>query len=735
MSHEPVISVLFLWHQHQPFYKDPLSNRYELPWVRLHATKDYYDMVALLDEFPRIKANFNLVPSLLAQLDDYAAGTAQDPFIEVTLKEAAALTEADRLFLLEHFFMANWDRMIEPYPRYRELLDKRGRRASPEDLKRTQQYFKEQDWRDLQVWFNLVWFDPLWREKDSFIRDLFEKGTNFSEADKRQLVDRQANICGLVASKHRELAERGQIEITATPFYHPILPLLCDTDEAKMAMPRMASPKQRFSHPEDARLQIERALDDHEKRFGRRPRGMWPSEGSVSTAVAGLFAELGVQWVATDEAVLANSMGMGFQRDDLYRPYKLICGDKHLSFFFRDHELSDAIGFVYAGWKPEQAADDFIHRLHRIRDRLKAREGGNLRPHVIPVILDGENCWEYYEKDGLPFLRHLYKRLSEDPLITTVTGQDYLERHSDSVAVLPKLWSGSWINSNFGIWIGHDEDNRAWDFLNRTRQYLTLKLQLQPESATSPAAKAAWEAILIAEGSDWCWWYGDDHSSANDATFDYLFRKHLMNVYTLMGDNPPEDLRLPIKTRRAKDQVQNAVDYINPKIDGKATSYYEWHSAGSYQVEGGVAGTMHRVQNTLKTHYFGFDLHHLYFRFDFVPVPTDPILKTLQIKMVFLNPAALEVTIDLGRAPTLQPHIKVGANPTLKGDAAGSAAFSKVLEIAIPLKALPHPSPGQGFRYQISITANEQELERWPAQAPLELPYPSTDTFAGAWTL
>src|SRR3954467_5966214 len=252
MPTEPVLSVLFLWHQHQPFYKDPLSNRYELPWVRLHATKDYYDMVAILDEFPKIRLNFNLVPSLLHQLDDYGQGKAQDKFLALSVKPAQDLSFEDRLFILNNFFMANWDTMIDSHPRYRELLEKRGRFARGEELSRIQNYFKEQDWRDLQVWFNLAWFDPYWFERDEFIRGLRDKGKNFTEDDKAALVQKQLKICGSVVGKHKEAQDRGQIEIPASPFYHPILPLLCDTEAARMALPQMTLPLQHFMHPEDA---------------------------------------------------------------------------------------------------------------------------------------------------------------------------------------------------------------------------------------------------------------------------------------------------------------------------------------------------------------------------------------------------------------------------------------------------------------------------------------------------
>jgi alpha-amylase/alpha-mannosidase (GH57 family) len=735
MSTESPLSVLFLWHQHQPFYKDPLSNRYELPWVRLHASKDYYDMAALLEEFPKIRANFNLVPSLLVQLDDYANGKAQEKFLGLTLKAAQDLSFEDRIFLLTHFFMVHWENMIDPYPRYRELLEKRGRFLKGEDLARVQGYFKEQDWRDLQSWFTLTWFDPLWRERDEFIRGLHNKGKSFTEEEKQTLVQKQLAICGQIIHKHKELMDRGQIEVTTTPFYHPILPLLCDTDSAKMAMKQLLLPNERFVHPEDARTQVERALADYARRFGRPAQGVWPSEGAVSEEVAQLFADCGVRWIATDEGILARSVApVPFAREDLYEPYRLERGGKSLQIFFRDHELSDAIGFVYASWRTEDAVNDFIKRLHDIRRRLKERDGTQPRPHVVPVILDGENCWEYYAQDGLPFLRLLYQRLSEDPLLQTVRASDYLEQHPP-IKTLPRLWSGSWINNNFAIWIGHSEDNRAWDLLSRTRQFLTRHLTDHPELAQSSQAALAWEEIYIAEGSDWCWWLGEDHSSASDDMFDYLFRKHLMNVYTVLSVNIPEDLHIAIKTKRRKVAIQAPVDFITPKIDGRVTSYFEWQSAGIYQTEAGSTGTMHRAQNLVKTCFFGFDLQNLYMRFDLSRPLDDPSLEGTTLRIIFLNPLERQATVEIRKNKEI--HLQL---TTLLPDNKPQtidiqqAAANKIIEIAIPLEPL-NPPHKDTIQWVLVVERQGLQQERWPVDAIFSVPYPTQGVFAEAWML
>jgi len=720
MAENEPLSVLFLWHQHQPFYKDLLSNRYELPWVRLHATKDYVDMAALLEEYPSIRSNFNLVPSLLAQLDDYSTGEVDDKFIELTLKKASDLSFEDRIFILKNFFMANWGTMVEPWPRYRELLEKRGYTTPSDDFPRIVPFFKEQEWRDLQMWFNLTWMDPHWREHDVEIRSFFEKGKNYTELDKQVLVKKQTEICAQVVAIHKKLQDAGQIEISATPFYHPILPLLCDTEDAHMAMPNITLPR-RFQHPEDAKLQIRRAIDDHTKRFGLAPRGFWPSEGSVSEPVAKLFIEQGILWVATDEAILEHSLKSDFKHEDIYRPWVYRYQDKELHFFFRDHSLSDAIGFVYATWDPKDAAQDFVNRLKGIQQKLGPG------PHVVPVILDGENCWEYYKDDGRPFLKELYRLLSEEATLKTVRATDYLKQTAtQDKKVLPRLWAGSWINSNFSIWIAHSEDRLAWDLLQRTRDFLTTHLQNHPELKGQANTELAWEEILIAEGSDWCWWYGTDHSSANDETFDYLFRKHLMNVYSLVGVNAPEDLHLPIKASRKPNTVLAPTDFVTPKLDGKVTTYFEWLGAGVYLTDTANIGTMHRVQNVIQAIYFGFDLKKLYLRIDLAHPAHAVEWHKQRIHLIFLKPQSVtyEVTIDADR----NVQVMNGENVS------GEGSIQKVLELAIPIIQIPgHPAPF--YEIVIALIKDGQEQERWPTNTTINIPHPTPDAFSESWTV
>ena len=274
--------ICFLWHMHQPFYKDPLKGVYRLPWVRLHGTKDYLDMLEILTEFPAIQQVFNFTPSLLEQLEDYTGNNAKDRFLELTLKNATELSMDDKVFILDNFFLANWDNMIKPFPRYFELLMQRGLHVIQNDIRRAAQYFRNSDFLDLQVLFNLCWIDPLFRDKDLFLKSLIEKGRDFSEEDKNMLIEKQFSILRQIVPRYSETVKTGQIEISVSPFYHPILPLLCDTNTARIAMPDVSLPHKRFSHPEDAEKQIQMGMDYFEKIFKYRPVGMWPSEGSVS---------------------------------------------------------------------------------------------------------------------------------------------------------------------------------------------------------------------------------------------------------------------------------------------------------------------------------------------------------------------------------------------------------------------------------------------------------------------
>ena len=462
------VALAFLWHQHQPYYPDDLAGQNPMPWVRLHGVKDYYGMAMHLLEVPEMHCTINLVPCMLRQLEAYTDHGATDRFLLASREPADALSEASCLYLLDHFFMAHPDHMIRPFPRYAELYRRRGpgRNASPEVVRR----FQEKDWRDLQVWFNLAWIHPIAFEHDAELRDFRKKGKHYTEAEKSWLLDKHIEILKQVIPLHRRLEESGQVELTTTPFYHPILPLLLDKKLAREALPDVKLPRYASGYPDDAEVQVRDAIEEHERLFGRPPRGMWPAEGSVCQSMLPLLGQHGIRWIATDEEILSCSTQGFVSRDNrghvrnpshMYRPYRVSEAGHDLGIVFRDHALSDLIGFHYQRNDPVAAADDFTMRLRSIGQAVDRSE-----PALVSVILDGENCWEHYPGGGVTFLRTLYQCCATARDIRPTSIGKFLDCHPPR-DTLPRLFAGSWINHNFAIWVGHEEDNTAWDALHR----------------------------------------------------------------------------------------------------------------------------------------------------------------------------------------------------------------------------------------------------------------------------
>lgn len=732
--------VNILWHMHQPFYKDLAADRYIMPWVGLHATKDYLDMPLLVGDYPNVHATFNMVPSLLEQLDEYAQGTAIDNYNVLANKRTEDLSEDERIDLLSKFFSAHYDRMIAPHPRYAELARMKGWPQSRQELVQAAGQFTTADLRDLQCWFYLVWIDPMLRERDERLKAFMAKQRHFSEEDKQEILAITRELTGRVVPEMKRLWDDGSIEIATTPYYHPILPLLVDTNIARRARPKIALPSQRFQRPEDARRQIEMGLEYFEKIFGRRPAGMWPSEGSVCPELIPMFAEAGVRWIATDEGVLGCSLGEHFWRekdgrahnmDALYRPYIAEHESNEVTMFFRDHYLSDLPGFKYASWAPEAAAADLIRRLEEIRFFMKDQPD----PHVVSVILDGENCWEHYEDDGLPFLRAFYGALNDHKSLISVTPSQYLEVVQDHRR-LKHLHSGSWINEDYSIWIGHHEDNAAWDLLAQARNDIEARLESPEGKKLDEASRErAWKSIWIAEGSDWNWWYGDDHSSGIDDQFDMLYRRHLVNAYEAVGLEPPARLNLPIAAAADTGLEVQPVSFISPTIEGRLGDFYKWFSAGHFDARR-AGDSMHQAVRNIHDLYFGFDLENLYVRADLNPQMLEGG-GNVELNIYIHGEQHFRVSCPLDRTKD-ELHAWVSREDPEKGwidcDEITTVAVDQIFEIAMPLELLGL-SLTQLARLQLALEIDDREVERCPSRAPLVVKIPDEHFEERMWNV
>jgi alpha-amylase/alpha-mannosidase (GH57 family) len=729
------IALTFVWHQHQPYYPDDVSGENPMPWVRLHGVKDYYGMALHLLEFPEMHCTINLVPSLLLQLRAYTEHNAGDRFLDVSRIAAEDLSEDDCLFLLDHFFMANADHMIRPYPRYAELYQRRalGRSSARDVLRR----FQARDFRDLQVWFNLTWVHPLAVERDECLRTLRDKGRNFSDDDRDALLAKHLEILKRIVPLHKQLADSGQVELTTTPYYHPILPLLFDKKLAREAMPEVKLPRYTGGYPDDAAVHVRRAVEEHERIFGNKPKGMWPAEGSVCQSMLPLLAQHGIRWIATDEEVLSASThgevsrdGKGHVRnpEKLYQAYKVREGASELGIVFRDHALSDLIGFHYQRSDPEAAADNFMSCLYGIGQVIQREE-----PALVSVILDGENCWEHYPGGGVAFLRALYRRCTQTPGVKPMKVGDYLERYPPT-DTLPRLFAGSWISHNFAIWIGHEEDNAAWDALHQTREYLRQKSESEAlatdrgtvanasGSGLSPLERA-WQEMYIAEGSDWFWWFGDDHSSSQDALFDYLFRKHLQNVYILLGDTPPPELGRPISRKGQRVHYTLPRAFLDVKIDGRYT-FFEWVSAGRYICQNERGTMAMAAQGPLEELYFGFNLSLLLIRLDCNRPAKSALADFDVLRIGFVEPAGFEIRIaNPGRADPRAEFLRDGVPvPAIEVP----IGIDQIVEVAIPFDALG-VAVDTHMQFFVELLRDGQSQDRAPREAAIVLTRPSRD--------
>ncbi|MDD4929975.1 MAG: glycoside hydrolase family 57 protein [Gallionella sp.] len=548
------LDLVFLWHMHQPDYRDYASGDFVLPWVYLHAIKDYTDMAYHLERHPKVRVVLNFVPILLDQLEDYtdqfATGNIRDPLLRLLVhKNSCELSQEDRQLALDACFRSSHTKMIAPYPAYKRLWDLFVLLQT--DGQTALSYLSGQYIADLLVWYHLAWCGESVRRENELVARLMTKAEGFSADERRQLFDLIGELTSDIIPRYRKLAESGQIEISATPHYHPLAPLLIDFASAKEAMPDAPLPK--APHYPKGRLRVTRhiqlAKNSHKARFGSEPKGMWPAEGSISVETLEVMAEEGCGWVASGEGVLVNSlrrsqMNVPERGQYLYRPYRLEKRGDGLQCFFRDDKLSDLIGFEYSRWHGRDAATHFMDQLDTI-----ARHAPEGETPVVSVILDGENAWEYYPYNGFYFLDELYAQLEAHPKINTSTYGDYiklspLRTDSARLVSLPTIAAGSWVYGNFSTWIGSEDKNRAWDLLCAAKQSYDMVMSSGRLSVAEQ--EAADKQLCSCESSDWFWWFGDYNPANSVASFDRLYRHNLTELYRLLKLPAPLSLSDPV---------------------------------------------------------------------------------------------------------------------------------------------------------------------------------------------
>ncbi|MDK9700643.1 MAG: glycoside hydrolase family 57 protein, partial [bacterium] len=676
--------LLFLRHFHQPDYRDPWSGLPTLPWVRLHACRGYSDILTALEQ-GESKWTINWTGTLLEQLESWNPDSGADVQYLLAAKPSRELTLEERIQLLSFSFWANHRTLIQPLPKYRQLLAKRDGWITETDRIRAAKSFTNQELRDLQVLFNLSWCGFTLR-KQPLIASLLAKGANFTEDEKQQLLQTQADTVAGLIPRYRDALRSGKIEISTSPYTHPIIPLLIDSDIALEAMPDAPLPKPAYRHPEYAQLQLKRARKLHQRVWHNDVQGLWPPEGSVSPAALECAAKQNFQWAITDEGILARSLRHEVTAVERNRIYRLETVNGPLKLFFRNRALSDAIGFRYNSWEPGTALEDLFAQLTEEQNKVDYNS-------AITIALDGENAWEAYDDGAEGFLTGLSRAFVRRNDFRTTTPTKLCNEME--ATRLDWIASGSWINANFRIWCGDTEKNRAWNQLERA----TKLLQTNRDSSKYEVAESH---LLSAQASDWFWWYGDIFQSENDPEFDRLFRGHLARVHELTGDTIPQDLLEPAHGNRTPNATFPAAN-LDITIDGKETAFYEWLGAGEIEVVS--RGAIRRSDYPVTRVRFGYDTQRLLIALD------GSFIRNL-------HRFDIVVLYQVNGNETREYRWHNGVKPT----ADVKAAANSLLEIAVD-KAHWNAGPGNPIQIRIEIREKANVIQRIPEFGVVSFPW------------
>ena len=599
------LSLAVYWHMHQPVYE--LEGTYLMPWVRLHAVKDYLDMVLVLEKFPKLKLNFNIVPALLDAIIDYSQNGYHDIHSELSVSDTDKLTDEERAFVLNNFFSSRYETMIYRSETYKDLFQKR---FSGDSI--SYDAFSPQELSDLMALFNLVWIDPIHFERYPELKLLWDKQRGYTKDDRVRIIEIQKQIIREIIPAYKKYINEGRIELTTSPYYHSILPILIDLKTSLKSVITTEGLPQSLGMYDDAKYQVRSALDRIEEIFGVRPKGMWPPELCLGPKTLNLLAKEGIEWTISDEGILASSINFDFIRDfkgNLNDPYHLLkvynyeTKDSDINIIFRDRSIPNLINFEYAGINSQMAASDLYEKIKMIQSKLLVSPDDR---HLLTIASDCENCWENYQNDGRDFLEKIYSLIENDETLETVLISDYI-KNDNHKKPLKKIHSGSWIDKTFQFWIGEGEKNKAWAYLKKTKDDFESFVK---EDSSNPNIQYAKRELLIAEGSDWFWWYGEPNNSGQDFVFDYMFRERLKNVYIILGREYPEYLDTTLITT-VEVPFRHPLQSITPKMDGLNTSTEDWNNSGFLTL---LDGPVYRENKNVDKINFGCDNKNIYFR-------------------------------------------------------------------------------------------------------------------------